>query len=102
MNDTLLVGDPSLQVGQEGHVAGDTGSVVNPGVDVGATRTVSSLAAPSRRALAAHRTQAGPDMFFMKIPPELFAEFFGRENFQRVSGPGSGSGSAEVDLFAGL
>ncbi len=60
MNDTVLAGDPSLQVGQEGHVAGDTGSVVNPGVEVGATRTVSSLTAPSRRALAAHLAEPGP------------------------------------------
>jgi len=47
MNDTVLAGDPSLQAGQEGHVAEDTGSAVNPGVDVGATRAVSSLAASS-------------------------------------------------------
>jgi len=60
MNDTVLAGDPSLQVGQEGEVAGDTGSVANPGVDVGAARAVSSLAAPSRRALAAHLAQPRP------------------------------------------
>jgi hypothetical protein len=60
MNDTVLSGDPSLQVGQGGQVAGDTGSVVNPGVDVGATRTVSSLAASSRRALAAHPAEPRP------------------------------------------
>ena len=60
MSGTVLAGDPSLQVGQEGHVAGDTGSVVNPGVGVGATRAVGSLAAPSRRALAAHLAERRP------------------------------------------
>jgi mycothiol conjugate amidase Mca len=53
-----------------------------------------------RLSLAAHRTQMGPDQFFMRIPPALFDEFFGSETFQRASGPGDGS--PEVDLFAGL
>ena len=48
MNDTVLAGDPSLQAGQEGTVAEgavaeDTGSAVDPGVNVGAPRAVSSL-----------------------------------------------------------
>jgi hypothetical protein len=46
MNDTVLAGDPSLQAGQEGTVAEDTGSAVDPGVNVGAPRAVSSLDAP--------------------------------------------------------
>jgi hypothetical protein len=41
----------------------------------------------------------GPDQFFMRVPQDLFAEVFGRETFQRVSGPGS---TPETDLFAGL
>jgi hypothetical protein len=41
----------------------------------------------------------GPDQFFMKLPPELFARAFGRETFQRVAGPGS---NPESDLFDGL
>jgi mycothiol conjugate amidase Mca len=64
------------------------------------TVDVNEYVETKRRSLAAHRTQMGPDQFFMRVPPELFAEFFGRENFQRVSG--AGSGSPEVDLFAGL
>jgi hypothetical protein len=47
MNDTVLAGDPSLQVGQEGDVAEDTGLAVDPGVNVSATRAVSTLAAPA-------------------------------------------------------
>jgi hypothetical protein len=47
MNDTVLTGDPSLQAGQEGDVAKDTGSAVDPGVNVGAAPAVSSLIAHS-------------------------------------------------------
>ena len=47
MNDTVLAGDPSLQVGQHGGVADDTGSAVDPGVDFGATRAVGSSTAHS-------------------------------------------------------
>jgi N-acetyl-1-D-myo-inositol-2-amino-2-deoxy-alpha-D-glucopyranoside deacetylase len=64
------------------------------------TVDVSQYVETKRLSLAAHRTQMGPDQFFMRIPPELFGEFFGHENFQRVSGPTAGS--LEVDLFAGL
>jgi mycothiol conjugate amidase Mca len=52
-----------------------------------------------RAALASHRTQMGPEQFFMRMPPDLFAEAFGRETFQRVVGPGA---AAESDLFDGL
>lgn len=61
---------------------------------------VHAYAEAKRSALAAHRTQMGPEQFFMRLPPELFTEIFGREFFQRVSGPGTGS--PEEDLFSGL
>jgi len=48
---------------------------------------VSDFVETKRRALIAHRTQMGPDQFFMRLPPELFADVFGRESFQRVGGP---------------
>jgi hypothetical protein len=35
MGDTVLAGNPAGQPGQEPHVAEDTGSAANPGVDVG-------------------------------------------------------------------
>ena len=60
---------------------------------------VSAYVDQKRAALEAHRTQMGPDQFFMRVPQDLFAEVFGRETFQRVSGPGS---TPETDLFAGL
>jgi LmbE family N-acetylglucosaminyl deacetylase len=60
---------------------------------------VSAYVTQKRQALEAHRTQMGENMFFMRLPPDLFAEAFGRETFQRVRGPG---GSAESDLFEGV
>jgi N-acetyl-1-D-myo-inositol-2-amino-2-deoxy-alpha-D-glucopyranoside deacetylase/mycothiol S-conjugate amidase len=53
-----------------------------------------------RRSLEAHRTQMGADQFIMRLPAHVFGEFFGRETFQRVSGPTNGA--PEADLFSGL
>ncbi|HLH57859.1 MAG TPA: DUF6704 family protein [Streptosporangiaceae bacterium] len=38
MGDTVLYGSPAEQSGQAGHVAEDTGSAADPGVDVGTPR----------------------------------------------------------------
>jgi N-acetyl-1-D-myo-inositol-2-amino-2-deoxy-alpha-D-glucopyranoside deacetylase len=61
------------------------------------TVDVSPYVETKRAALAAHRTQMGPDQFFMRLPPELFTEVFGRETFQRAVGPGL---TPEADLFS--
>jgi len=63
------------------------------------TVDVSAYVGQKRSALEAHRTQMGPDQFFMRLPSEFFTEMFGRETFQRISGPG---GTPETDLFADL
>jgi len=71
------------------------------GVDddrVTTTVDVSAYIAAKHAALQAHRTQMGPEQFFMKLPPDLFVEAFGRETFQRVAGSGP---SPETDLFDG-
>jgi N-acetyl-1-D-myo-inositol-2-amino-2-deoxy-alpha-D-glucopyranoside deacetylase len=60
---------------------------------------VSKYVQTKRAALIAHRTQMGPDEFFVRLPEELFWDVFGRETFQRVAGPGP---VPEHDLFAGL
>jgi mycothiol conjugate amidase Mca len=60
---------------------------------------VSGYVGPKRAALESHRTQMGPEQFFMKLPTDLFAAAFGRETFQRMAGPGS---TPESDLFDGL
>ena len=60
---------------------------------------VSRYVAIKRKALIAHRTQMGPDQFFMRLPESLFGDVFGQETFQRVTGPGP---TPEHDLFAGI
>jgi mycothiol S-conjugate amidase len=54
-----------------------------------------------RRALMAHASQMGPDVFFAKMPPALFHQVFGRESFRLARGQ-SGTSGLERDLFAGL
>jgi mycothiol conjugate amidase Mca len=63
------------------------------------TVDVSTYVSTKRAALEAHRTQMGTEQFFMRLPPELVAEVFSHETFERVSGPGE---TPETDLFAGL
>jgi mycothiol conjugate amidase Mca len=54
-----------------------------------------------RRALFAHATQLGPEVFFAKLPEPLFDQLFGTETFQlaRSRVPPT---LPETDLFAGL
>jgi len=62
---------------------------------------VRAYADHKRRALEAHRTQMGPEQFFMRLPPEVFVDVFAHEFFQRIEGPTAGP-APETDLFAGL
>jgi N-acetyl-1-D-myo-inositol-2-amino-2-deoxy-alpha-D-glucopyranoside deacetylase len=55
-----------------------------------------------RAALAAHRSQIGPDSFFLNTPEELVAPFFGIEQFVLEDGVLGGDTRPEPDLFAGL
>jgi mycothiol conjugate amidase Mca len=54
-----------------------------------------------RRALFAHATQMGPEVFFAKLPPALFDQVFSRESFQLARSRVSPT-LPETDLFAGL
>jgi len=54
-----------------------------------------------RKALWAHATQMGPDVFFAQMPDALFDELFGTESFQLVESRVPTS-TPEDDLFAGL
>jgi hypothetical protein len=42
MDDTVLAGDPAQQAGQDGDVAEDRGSAVNPGVDLSGPSAVNA------------------------------------------------------------
>ena len=65
---------------------------------------VSQQVERKHRALLAHATQMGPEVFFAQLPPELFASLFGEETFQLVRWVGGDlpAGGREEDLFAGL
>jgi N-acetyl-1-D-myo-inositol-2-amino-2-deoxy-alpha-D-glucopyranoside deacetylase len=63
------------------------------------TIDVSRFADTKLDSMLAHRTQLGENMFFARLPRELFGEIFGREAYQLVRGPAAG---AADDLFRGL
>jgi N-acetyl-1-D-myo-inositol-2-amino-2-deoxy-alpha-D-glucopyranoside deacetylase len=59
--------------------------------------------ATKRAGLLAHRSQIGPDSFFLNTPDELASRIFGTEEFVLEEGtPGTGPDGLEDDLFAGL
>jgi LmbE family N-acetylglucosaminyl deacetylase len=62
---------------------------------------VSAQVERKRRALLAHATQMGPEVFFAQLPPELFDELFRNESFRLVSARRPAP-EQEDDLFAGL
>lgn len=55
-----------------------------------------------RAAMAAHRSQIGPDSFFLNTPAELVERAFGAEAFVLEAGPLGVTSGIEDDLFAGL
>ena len=61
---------------------------------------VSSVIATKKEAMAAHRSQIGPDSFFFKMPPEVFEAAFGTEWFialERGRGDGEPFGTTLFD-----
>ncbi len=62
---------------------------------------VTEHAAEKKAAIAAHRSQVGPDSFFLAMPDEGFAQFFGFESFALPGVRGTG-GPEEVKVLPGL
>lgn len=62
---------------------------------------VSALAAEKKAAIAAHRSQVGPDSFFLAMPDEAFAQFFGQESYA-LPGVRNTGGPEDVDMLPGL
>lgn len=62
---------------------------------------VSELSDVKREAMIAHRSQIGPDSFFLTMPDEEFAQAFGFEFFN-VPGSGHVGGPVLVELLPGL
>ena len=76
----------------------DEGEFGSPDEEIGATIDCVEFAPTKRASLAAHVSQA-ENIFFLKLPLELFTVAFGTEDFLRIRPEGPG---VESDLFAGL
>ncbi len=57
--------------------------------------------AAKKAAMIAHRSQIGPDSFFLQMPDEAFVMAFGQESFN-VPGVKDTGGPAHVDILPGL
>ncbi len=62
---------------------------------------VSDVAAEKKAAIAVHRSQVGPESFFLAMPDESFAEFFGIESFA-LPGVRNTGGPELVTMLPGL
>lgn len=62
---------------------------------------VSDMAAEKKAAIAVHRSQVAPESFFLAMPDEAFAQFFGFESFA-LPGVRNTGGPAQVTLLPGL
>lgn len=89
-------------------LAGATAGPHDPpfGVDDARVTTVVDVSAylhVKRAALAAHRTQLGPDHWLLRLPDDLARRHWSVETFERAAGPPAAQpGELETDLFAGL
>ncbi|NNF55778.1 MAG: GlcNAc-PI de-N-acetylase [Acidimicrobiales bacterium] len=79
----------------------DVDSFGTPADDLSYEVNVSGYLEAKRAALIAHRSQIGPDSFFLKMPDDLFALAFGTESFAVPGVTGTG-GPREVHLLPGL
>ncbi len=62
---------------------------------------VSDMATEKKAAIAIHRSQVAPESFFLAMPDEAFARFFGFESFA-VPGVRNTGGPKEVVMLPGL
>jgi N-acetyl-1-D-myo-inositol-2-amino-2-deoxy-alpha-D-glucopyranoside deacetylase len=86
---------------EAGEGAGEAPPFGTPDELVTTVIDVSAQVERKRRALFAHATQMGPEVFFARLPAPVFDQLFGRETFQLARSRLGPIGS-ETDLFAGL
>jgi LmbE family N-acetylglucosaminyl deacetylase len=75
-----LEGETAEQIRQRAEAA-DRGEFGSPEAVITHAVDVTSVVAIKKEAMAAHRSQIGPDSFFFKMPPEVFEAAFGTEWF---------------------
>jgi N-acetyl-1-D-myo-inositol-2-amino-2-deoxy-alpha-D-glucopyranoside deacetylase len=80
---------------------GEANDFGTPDELIAATVDVRAYARVKREALAAHRSQVGPETFFLKLPLPIWDEAFGVEYFVRAASTVPAP-TPEDDLFAGL
>ena len=66
--------------------AAEAGTFGSPEAVITHAVDVSSVIDLKKAAMAAHRSQIGPDSFFFSMPPEVFAAAFGTEWFIALAG----------------
>lgn len=69
--------------------------------DISYTIDVRHVIDQKKRSIVAHRSQVGPDSFFLQLPDELFAEAFGHEAFN-LPGVAATGGPEMVSMLPGL
>lgn len=79
----------------------DRSSFGTPADDIAYGLNVASVVQRKKEAIMAHRSQVGPDSFFLTMPEEAFAMAFGSEWFNLPGTTGTG-GPTMVDLLPGL
>ncbi len=79
----------------------DVDAMGTPAEDISFRVGVGPHIEKKRRSMMAHRSQIGPDSFFLKMPDEVFAMAFGFEHFN-VPGVTNTGGAQEVTLLPGL
>jgi len=86
------------------HSAGQSAILPTLQCPTSKSRPASTLAISSCRSArrcAVHRTQLGPDNFFLTMPDDIVRQFFGTETFTRVQSRVAAP-AMEESLFAGL
>ncbi len=72
-----------------------------PEADMSFIVDVSDFVTAKKAAMVAHRSQIGPDSFFLQMPDEAFTMAFGQESFN-IPGISDTGGPAMVDNLPGL
>lgn len=79
----------------------DTETFGTASEDISYQMDVRAVIGKKRESIMTHRSQVGPDSFFLKLPEEIFAEAFGYEWFNVPATTGTG-GPTSVAMLPGL
>lgn len=92
--------DPESDLDTETPIV-DPESFGTPEADISFTLDVRDFIDKKKESITAHRSQVGPDSFFLTLPDEVFLDAFGYESFNLPGVSGTG-GPAMVTSLPGL